>query len=222
MIKKIIKFLYLKFKYGHRLRFPFSSDIGVGSIIEGYNKIGPRTYFWGEMGRGTYIGRDSEIVGSIGRYTSIASMCHVLHGVHPYTYPFVTTSPLFYSNSRIVGDSYADGVYFPEQRYANKEKKYPVVIGNDCWINGNVVITPGVTIGDGAVVLAGAVVTKDIPPYAIVGGVPAKIIKYRYDEDDISFLLKIKWWDKDVYWLRSNWQSFHDIDALKHLFSNDS
>lgn len=66
----------------------------------------------------------------------------------------------------------------------------------------------GITIGDGAVVYAGALVTKDVPPYAIVAGVPAKVIKYRYDEETIKFLLEDKWFDKPIEWIRSHWTSF--------------
>lgn len=74
-------------------------------------------------------------------------------------------------------------------------KKHLIMIGNDVWIGSGVTIMRGVTIGDGAVVAAGAVLTKDVPPYAIVGGVPAKVIKYRFSEEIIGRLLKIKWWE---------------------------
>lgn len=70
-----------------------------------------------------------------------------------------------------------------------------IIIGNDVWIGYEAVILPGVTIGDGAVIGCRAVVTKDIPPYTIVGGVPAKPIRKRFDEETIKELQKIKWWD---------------------------
>ena len=75
------------------------------------------------------------------------------------------------------------------------DKKGDIVIGNDVWIGYEAVIMAGVTIGDGAVIGARAVVTKDVPPYTIVGGVPAKPIRRRFPEDVISDLLKIRWWD---------------------------
>ncbi len=79
-------------------------------------------------------------------------------------------------------------------------------------------IIGGVTIGDGAVVLAGAVITKDVPPYAIVGEIPSKILKYRYDENTIAFLLKFKWWDKKEVWLREHIELMNDIEQLKKQF----
>lgn len=96
------------------------------------------------------------------------------------------------------------------------------IIGNDVWIGNNVTILSGVHVGDGAIVAAGAVVTKDVPPYAVVGGVPAHVIKYRFDEDIIRKLLKIKWWDKDTEWLEvhkdifylSDYKLFEKIDEL--------
>lgn len=91
----------------------------------------------------------------------------------------------------------------------------PVTIGNDCWIGQRAILIGGITIGDGAVVMAGAVVTKDVPPYAMVGGVPAKIIKYRYDEETIDFLLKAQWWNRPIEWLKENHALLCDIERLK-------
>ena len=91
------------------------------------------------------------------------------------------------------------------------------IIENDCWIGENVFIAGGVTIGDGAVVLAAAVVTRDVPSYAIVGGVPAKVVKYRYDEGTISTLLEIQWWNKGVEWLEEHWTLLCDVEKLKSL-----
>jgi acetyltransferase-like isoleucine patch superfamily enzyme len=89
-----------------------------------------------------------------------------------------------------------------------------VTIGNDVWLGANVIVLDNITIADGAIVAANSVVTKDVPPYAIVGGTPAKLIKYRFDEADIAFLLEYQWWDKDINWLRENLSLFHDIRNL--------
>ena len=81
-------------------------------------------------------------------------------------------------------------------------------------------IVGGIKIEDGAIVLAGAVVTKDVPPYAIVGGIPAKIVAYRYDSETIKFLLHIKWWNNSKDWLRKNWVLMCDMNELKKYFGN--
>lgn len=96
---------------------------------------------------------------------------------------------------------------------------YLVDIGHDVWIGADVKIMDGVSIGNGAVVAAGAVVTKDVPPYAIVGGVPAKIIKYRFTPDQIEFLQQFKWWNMPEDWIRENWQMFEDIEKFAEKFT---
>ena len=82
------------------------------------------------------------------------------------------------------------------------------------WIGDNVLIKGGCRVGDGAIVGMGAVVTKDVPPYAIVGGVPAKVIRYRFTEEQIKKLLKIRWWDKDEDWIRSHAEDMDEIEKI--------
>lgn len=160
------------------------------------------------MGLGTYISENCHIEGDIGRFTSIAPSVRTHRGIHPTRTPFASTSPMFFSLRKQNGHTFATKQMF-------EEMTAPITIGNDCWICSNVFIAGGVKIGDGAVVYAGAVVTQDVPPYAIVGGVPAKIIRYRYDEDTINFLLKFKWWDRPIDWLKENWMLLNDIEELK-------
>ncbi|GEM_PF-160234 len=95
----------------------------------------------------------------------------------------------------------------------------PIVIGNDVWIGWNAIILPGVTIHDGAIVAAGAIVTHDVPPYAIVTGVPAKVIKKRYSDEDIEKLLKIKWWDWPDTKIKENLELFYQPDEFIKKFS---
>lgn len=123
---------------------------------------------------------------TIGAYCSIADDVNIFVGVHGrHTVDYVSTYPL--------GMVYGD----PAERAPSKtiSGNLSVQIGNDVWIGWGAVVMAGVSIGDGAVVGAQALVTKDVEPYSIVGGVPAVHIKYRFDSDTISKLMKIKWWD---------------------------
>lgn len=99
------------------------------------------------------------------------------------------------------------------------DNKGDIVIGNDVWIGYEAVIMAGVHIGNGAIIGTRAVVTKDVPPYAIVGGVPAKRIRNRFDDSVIEALQKIKWWDWDVEKTRENLKAIRnaDIETLKEL-----
>lgn len=100
------------------------------------------------------------------------------------------------------------------QKYSYMELNKLFEIGNDVWIGKNALLTNGIKIGDGAIVAAGAVVTKDVPDYAVVGGVPAKIIKYRFSEEQIRKLKKIKWWDWPIEKIRDCYDDFIDIDVF--------
>lgn len=194
-MKRLFKSFFYNLKYRrNNVKVAYSSNIGAGTIFEGNNRIGKRTIFKGEIGRCSYIGDDSCLEGKIGRYCSIASEVKITYGTHPLN--FFTTSPVFYSSSsKQCGISYTIKNIYDEYVYADIENRFRVVIGNDVWIGFRATILSGVTIGDGAVVAAGAVVTKDVPPYAVVGGVPAKVIKYRFESDKIREFLESKWWE---------------------------
>lgn len=210
-LKQYIKYFIFKLKYRRGKIFLFRScNISLDSSFEGANKIYPHTNFSGTIGYGSYIGPYCAIAANIGRFTSIAPYVRTNRGIHPYTYPYATTCPMFFSTKKQNGQTFADKMMYEELR----EK---TIIGNDCWIGENAFLAGGITIGDGAVVLAGSVVTKDVPPYAIVGGVPAKVIKHRYDEETIRFLLNLKWWNRDVVWLRKHWKLLCDVKKLKEV-----
>lgn len=211
MLKELIKKSYIKIKNPQKhLVIKKGANVAVSSSFEGYNTIGINTFFGGSMGFGTYIGDNSRISAKIGRYCSISSSVEVALGTHP-TKNWVSTHPSFFSLNN------PSGLYYSKtQRF--EEKTPQTEIGNDVWIGYGALILGGIKIGDGAIVAAGAVVTKDVPPYAIVGGVPAKIIRYRFSEEEINKLLKIKWWNFPQDKLRSVSEDFANIsDFLNNL-----
>ena len=214
-IGNLIHYYRLLYKFGDKLVFNQSNRINLKSTFEGCNKIYQNTIFDGSMGYGTYIGPNCQIKAHIGRFTSIAPFVRINEGTHPLREPYVATSPMFFSTRGQSGMSFANRMTFDDVL------NFPT-IGNDVWICENVFISGGITIGDGAVVLPGAVVSDDIPPYAIAGGVPAKVISYRYDEATREFLLKEKWWNRDVEWLKRHWEIFSDIDTFKKVCHEES
>lgn len=132
----------------------------------------------------------------IGKFCSIAcgakfiftSANHTLKSLS--TYPF----PIFFEEWELDGADITDAW----------DKKGDIVIGNDVWIGYEAVILSGVTIGDGAIIGTRAVVTKDVPPYSIVGGVPARVIRMRFDEETVAKLMKLKWWEWPYEKIREN------------------
>ena len=135
----------------------------------------------------------------------------------PDTHPtkgYISSSPIFYSTKKQCGQSYVSTNSFEEE---SKVDGNYAIIGNDVWIGAWVKIKGGVRIGDGAIIAMGAIVTKDVPPYAVVGGVPAKIIRYRFSDDIILKLLEKKWWNKPDQWLRENAHLINNIETFLNL-----
>jgi acetyltransferase-like isoleucine patch superfamily enzyme len=164
-----------------------------------------------EVGRYTYFAADSVIANCrVGAFCSVGPEVWVGLGRHP-TRDYVSTYPSFYSR-RSAGR--ADfGVTTDFQEYQ------PVVIGNDVLISARCLILDGVTIGDGSIIGAGAVVARDVPPYAVVGGVPAKVVRRRFDDADVDFLQQLAWWDRDLDWIREHAPLFRDIRLLKEALA---
>lgn len=215
-IKEYICNYLLKKKYAKAKNciFKYGATINKNTEFEGYNLLDEGTKVTNsKFGYASYIGYNSRMsLCNVGKYTSIGPMFSSVIGTHP-TSQFVSSHPAFYSLAKQTGFTYASKQMFCE--IENKFNGYDVLIGNDVWIGANVTVIGGISIGDGAIVAAGAVVTKDVPPYAIVGGVPAKIIRYRFDEDDIEFLINLKWWDKDEKWIKKNANYFFDIKCFR-------
>ena len=148
-----------------------------------------------KVGYMSYIRKGGDITGvNIGRYCSIATEVKFGPGSHPVDW--VSTHP-FQSNSSkplSIYTEYQDIAGTCSYRSGKKRSQ----VGNDVWIGQQAMIMKGVTIGDGAIIAARSVVTKDVPPYAVVAGVPAKVVKYRHPDHIIESLLDIKWWNYDL------------------------
>lgn len=166
------------------------------------------------VGRYSYIGSGT-IFGDvhIGRYCSIANDFSIISGDHPLDY--LSTHPFTYSNE-LFGDreEYKD-IDFKKNKLA-PQKSSPLDIGNDVWIGSRAIILGKVrSIGNGAVIGAGAVVTRDVPAYAVVGGNPARILKYRFDEATIKALEELKWWNLPLHQIKHF--DFSDIQVVQKI-----
>lgn len=190
------------------------------SNLEGGNKVGSYTSIsHSRIGKYSYIGDYSYLnFVSIGKFCSIASELRVGGGMHPIN--FISTSPFFYYRNPffLISNPFSQENAF-SQAFKN------TTVGNDVWIGDRVILLGGVKVGDGAIVGAGAVVTKDVPPYAVVGGVPAKVLRYRFSSEIIEKLIDLKWWDKDESWLQEHipffQQEVYDIDILNLLLKEN-
>ena len=157
-----------------------------------------------KMGDYSYCGKNCSILDTeIGSFCSIASYCAIGGAAHPMTN--VSTSPVFSAGRNVFGENLG-ALPAPEAK--------PVVIGSDVWIGEAVFIKDGVQIGHGAVVGAHSVVTEDVPPYAIVAGAPAKILRYRFTEAQIERLLKSKWWELPAAKLKEVSRYMDDVDKF--------
>lgn len=173
---------------------------------EEYSKIyAPYSLHNVRIGKYTYISKNSNISNTdIGRCCSIGpNFCCGL-GMHPTN--GISTSPMFYSTAKQNGITLCSKNRFDE--FA------PINIGNDVFIGANVTVLDGVTISDGAVIGAGAVVDDDVPPYAVAVGVPARIVKYRFDEKTIDSLLSSQWWRGTEDDLKLVEACFWDVDQF--------
>jgi acetyltransferase-like isoleucine patch superfamily enzyme len=158
-----------------------------------------------QIGLHSYLGLRCIVADSkIGRYCSIASNVSIGSGSHPLARN-VSTHPIFHLR-RLPEWDLVPRDTFDEFR--------PTQVGSDVWIGTNAVLRDGVTVGDGAVIGAGSIVTRDLEPYGVYAGVPARLLRFRFDETVVERLLQIKWWDRDFSWIRRHALTFADVDRF--------
>lgn len=177
----------------------FKAKIGRRAIIRRGSEVGPQV----EIGDFSYISGPRSYVEAaiIGKYCSIARQTTI--GVSGHNYKIVTTHP-------VVIDPY----YGCVDALVKETQKSAPVIGHDVWVGLGSFVMRGVTIGNGAVVAANSVVTKDVAPYSIVGGNPARHISYRFQPHVIEALQKICWWDWSDDKIRQYRADFYDIEEF--------
>lgn len=184
ILRKLIYYLKFDFSPIEKFNTGFNSEISSKSRFLGsYHILNVSIDDY------TYIALNAYIsYATIGKYCSIGPNFLCGWGIHPTN--GISTSPMFYSTIKQNGCSVCE-----ENKIIERKQ---ISIGNDVFIGANVCILDGITVGDGAVLGAGTVVSKDVPPYAIVIGCPMQIIKYRFDQEIINKLLKIKWWNSEL------------------------
>ena len=191
----------------------FNTHISCLAFVSSNNEIDAKTTIYrgvkikgSKVGAYSYISANTDVENSeIGKFCSISDHCRIGMGGHNTNQ--ISTSPIF-------TEAFNATKFQWTTKDANAAPMKKAIVGNDVLIGSHALILGGVTIGDGAVVAAGAVVTKDVPPYAVVGGVPAKVINYRFSQDIIDKLQEVKWWDWTEERLRKNIEMFQE-DGIK-------
>ena len=183
------------------------SDIDKKAVIQHHANIR-----YSQIGKYTYVSANASCVyAKIGNFSSIAAGVAIGGGGH--NLESVSTSPVFSKGKNIFRRNFASIEYSPYKQ---------TVIGNDVWIGNRALILQGVTIGDGAVVGAGSVVTKDVEPYSVVAGNPARVIKKRFDDETVEKLLALKWWEKDESFLKKYGEHFNSPEKLIKITGDEN
>lgn len=212
-MKRLSLLLISKFKSIFQKNIAFSARVEYSEVSSKAKVWGHCKLFHSSLGDYSYVGRNSRLVyAHVGKFCSIAGGCAIGMGTH--SLDNLSTASIFTARNNGTGNTWTELNTFEEYK--------AIEIGNDVWIGERVIILGGKRVGNGAVVGAGAVVTKDVPPYAIVGGVPAKIIRYRFSNEVIEKLEASQWWSLDDEILKDNIMLFQrplEEDDLEKLFA---
>jgi len=208
VIRPIIPSALVHFILNSLARIRFGVRIGPGSVVRKGNIFAGNNVVMNnsevsnsKLGKYTYIANNSVLRSAdVGAFCSIGDYVRTCLGRHPIH--FFSTHPQTYSLVPPSEESWVSKSTFKEHKFIGG--KYVIKIGNDVWIGNNVIIMDGVTIGDGAIVAAGSIVTKDIDPYTVCAGVPARVIKQRFEKNKVETLLELRWWDMPDEWIREN------------------
>ncbi|WP_417228370.1 CatB-related O-acetyltransferase [Amphritea sp.] len=188
LFKLYEKFLSkIKWFFVANVSVSLSSEVSTSSKLGRYVKVMAKASVYdSKIDDFSYIAGGKVNRSTIGKFSAVGSGALVGGlGMHPTN--FLSIHPAFYSTKNQCGINFAGEEFFSEYK--------ETTIGNDVWIGANAIILDGVNVGDGAIVGAGAVVTKDVPPYAVVTGVPARILRYRFTEEKARLLIGSLWWD---------------------------
>jgi len=195
----LLKKTYLKHKkifIGKRTRFYRTKFEGPNNVGN-YSSVSRST-----VGMYSYIGSSCELtMTEIGRFCSIANNVKLIYGRHP-TSGFISTHPSFFSLTSPVVSTFVNKQLYKENRRIGGQLSCK--IEDDVWIGQFVIILEGIKIGRGSIIAAGSVVTKDVEPYSIIGGNPARKIKMRFSTQQIKNINNSRWWEKDPKWIKEN------------------
>lgn len=191
------------------------SAVVRGSTLGRYTEVAERcTVTESTLGDYSYMMRDCEVWASrIGRFVNIASHVRLNATNHP------TWRATLHHFTYRAGDYWADAAN--EESFFDWRRAHAVTIGHDVWIGHGATVLPGVTVGNGAVIGAGAVVSKDVAPFLIVGGVPAKPIRRRFDDAVAARLEALAWWDWDHGALRGALDDFRSLSVEEFLAKHE-